>query len=61
MFTIYANGTPMGDYAGKTEMQAIRAFFKDAGYRSPAEAAKTLGVSLSTLLSELRVVRKGKR
>lgn len=44
-WTITANGTPMGQYSGKTEMDAAEAYARDAGYDDIDDAAATLGVS----------------
>lgn len=62
-FRIFANDVPMGVYPGTTAMKAARAFYKDAGYSSMEEAARSLDKTPTELLQELRFeeVKRRKR
>lgn len=56
-FLITANDVDMGTYEGATENEAIRAYVRDAGYETVAEAASATGQTEAQFLAEI-VVRK---
>ncbi|MGN8152762.1 hypothetical protein ACTJK5_10855 [Agrobacterium sp. 22094] len=55
LFSIAANGTPMGTYQGTDEDAAVLAYAIDLGYSSLDEAAAVLGKTADEFLSDLEV------
>ncbi len=56
-FEIVANGNVMGIYSGKTEEDAIQAYFVDAGYDSAEAYAESRNpeISVDEVLEDLEV------
>jgi hypothetical protein len=55
------SGQSLGKYSGKNEMKAYDAMCRDAGYKSAAACAETLGESVAEAMSELSFVPRSKR
>jgi hypothetical protein len=49
------SGHTLGVYQGRTELAAVNAMHRDAGYKNVADAARALNCSVAALLEELSV------
>lgn len=49
------SGQYLGDYEGETEADAVRAMWRDAGYRTDQDAADACGCTVADLVSECDV------
>lgn len=54
-WTISANGTSMGTYAGDTEADAALAYARDAGYETIEEAAEVCGKTRENFINALEI------